>query len=257
LRLAAIAAWTAAVYAARLASLALAPVSKRAFGRADRALHKHWAQVVARLIGMRIRAEGEPPRPPFLLVANHLSYADIILLQALTGSLFVAKSDVARWPLIGFVARTTGTLFVDRARRADLPRVLAGVEAAAARGLGVAIFPEGTSSDGSSVLPFRPSLFEVAVRTRLPVYCATLGYRVPEGSPPAHLSVCWWGDMAFLKHLYALLQIPSFEARAAFAPVPAGGAEPRDRKELARSARHAVASRFNPVVTACPSSRPA
>jgi 1-acyl-sn-glycerol-3-phosphate acyltransferase len=248
-RLCAAALWSAALYALRLVLLSVGLVSRRAAVRADVAAMRAWARGLARLIGMRIRVEGPPPRPPFLLAANHLSYVDVVALLASTPCVFLAKSEVARWPVIGFLARTTGNLFVDRSRRGDLPRVLAAVEAAVARGRGVAIFPEGTSTDGSAVLPFKPSLFEAAVRTGLPVSCASLGYEVPDGYPPARLSVCWWGDMEFLRHLYALLQIPSFEARVAFADVPIARGEWRDRKELAAQARRRVEARFTPVVS--------
>lgn len=248
-RLIAIGVWTGALYGLRVLALPLALVRPRLFRRFHFGLMQRWARGTARCMGLTIEAEGPAPAPPYLLAANHLSYVDIVALQTLCGCVFLAKAEVSRWPLIGFLARTTGTLFVDRTRRADLPRAVEAVSQVVSEGRGVVFFPEGTSTDGASVLPFKPSLFEVAVRTGLPVYCASLGYTVPEGSPPAHLAVCWWGDMDFFGHLYALLQIPSFRARVAFAHEPVPRAERVDRKELAERAHRSVAARFIPVVT--------
>lgn len=268
-RLLGIALYSAVPYTAVILTWPVALVSRSLRARIHVGLLRIWSRGVAWLMGIRIEAEGHAPAPPYILVSNHLSYVDIVVLQALTGCVFLAKSEVARWPVIGFLARTSGNLFVDRTQRMDLPRAVEAISRVAIEGHGVAFFPEGTSTDGSSVLPFKPSLFEVAIRTGLPVYCASLGYAVPEDSPPAHLSVCWWGDMEFFSHLYALLQIPSFRARVAFAdqPVsrevressPAASAVKRrqegsDRKELAERARRSVEAHFFPVVThsSCP-----
>jgi 1-acyl-sn-glycerol-3-phosphate acyltransferase len=249
LRLAAIGAWTTSLLALRVLALPLLLLTGDLFPRVHFRLMQTWARGVARLLGMRFEVEGRPPKPPYLLVSNHLSYVDVVALQAVCGCVFLAKAEVARWPVIGFLARTGGTLFVDRTRRTDLPRAVEAVASVVERGRGVVFFPEGTSTDGSSVLPFNPSLFEVAIRTGLPVYCASLGYAVPRGSPPAHLSVCWWGDMEFFSHLYNLLQIPSFRARIAFAPQPVAREERADRKVLAERARRSVEACFTPVVT--------
>lgn len=250
-RILAIVVWTAALYALRTVCLLLALVSRDAFWSIHSALMQTWARGVGRCMGIRIRTEGRPPRAPYLLVTNHLSYVDIVALQAACGCVFLAKAEVSRWPVIGFLARTTGTLFVDRTRRRDLPRAVEAIESVVRRGRGVVFFPEGTSTEGREVLPFKPSLFEVAIRTGLPVYCASLGYCIPGGTPPARLVVCWWGDMEFFPHLYALLQIPSFEARIAFCSDPIPREEQEGRKDLAESAHRTVESCFVPVTPPC------
>ena len=134
-------------------------------------------------------------------------------------------------------ARTSGTLFVDRTNPRDLFRMIREVEEVLERGQGVAVFPEGTSSEGARVLPFMPSVFEVAVRTSCPVTTASLSYTTPEDSPPAQSAVCWWGDMTFFDHLFKLLALPRFEVRLVF------GDESileSDRKELATRTHRAV-----------------
>jgi 1-acyl-sn-glycerol-3-phosphate acyltransferase len=243
-RAAALLALTGRDLARYLAARALLP--QNASLRARARIERSWARGVLRILRVRLHALGEAPRAPFLLVSNHLSYLDIAVLMALAPCAFLARSDVARWPLIGFIVRSTGHLFVERGRRTDLPRAIDAVRATLARGRGVALFPEGTSSAGETVLPFRSSLFEVAARSSAPLWCASLSYRTPPGAPPAHLSVCWWGDMTFYAHLYALLALPGLEASIRFGAQPICGS---DRKELARRARDAVIADFTPVMT--------
>ena len=106
-----------------------------------------------------------------LLVSNHLSYLDIVVLSSIRPCVFVAKRDVARWPLFGWLAHAAGTIFVDRERRFSTEFVN-GIHEAIAAGLPVVLFPEGTSSDGSTVLPFKSALLESAVQLRSPVAAA-------------------------------------------------------------------------------------
>jgi 1-acyl-sn-glycerol-3-phosphate acyltransferase len=199
-------------------------------------------------MGMRLEVLGRAPVGPFFLVANHLSYMDIVALLATTPATFLSKAEVARWPLVGWLARSTGTLFVDRTKKSDLVRVLGAIRGSLSAGQGVVVFPEGTSSEGRDVLPFRPSIFEVPAMLGIPVRCATLTYRTPPGSAPANLAVCWWGDMAFFPHLLALLALPRFEVTVSFGTQELYEA---DRKRLAERARAAVLSEFRPVVGAC------
>ena len=205
-----------------------------------------WARAVARIIGMRIRAEGIPPSPPFLLVANHLGYTDVVLLASRVRGIFVARGDLAHWPILGALTRCVGTLYLDRSSKRDLPRIAAEVKKALEQGFGVFFFPEGTSSDGAGVLPFKPSLLETAAGLLMPVSFASLTYDTLPDAPPARLAVCWWGDMTFFPHLWELLALRGFEARIRFGEVRV--LEP-DRKRLASSLREAVLSRFEPVTS--------
>jgi 1-acyl-sn-glycerol-3-phosphate acyltransferase len=244
LRLAGFAGWTAACFVAWIVSRAALPLSERAALRAHFAITRAWARGLARVSGMRVEISGRPPRPPFFLVCNHQSYVDIVVLWTELRGLFLAKSEIARWPVLGLLARSTGTLFIDRRRKSDLARVLPLLERALAAGYGVIVFPEGTSSAGDDVLPFKPSMFEVAARGGLPVYCAALAYATPPGSPSARSAVCWWGDMTFWAHLWNFLALPACRARLSFSAQPLSS---DDRKELARRAWAAVDAEFRPL----------
>lgn len=240
----ALAAWILGWYLLRLLLRPAGWLDARRWERLhDRSL-RTWARGAARIIGMRVEVEGTPPAPPFVLVSNHLSYLDIIVLWTRAQGDFLAKAEVSRWPIFGVLTRSAGTLFVDRKRIADLPRVIEDLRAVLGRGRGVIVFPEGTSSEGAGVLRFRAPLFEAALGAGLPVHCAAISYRTPPGSRPARLSVCWWGDMGFIDHLYRVLMLPSCEARVVFIAEPARG---ETRKELAQSAQALVERHFEPV----------
>lgn len=203
-----------------------------------------WGRLCCRIMGVRVHFEGRPPEPPYFLVANHLSYLDIVVLYSEVEGYFLAKSEVASWPVLGWLASTTGTLYVNRSRKSDLKRVVPLVQERMSSGHGVIIFPEGTSTRGSAIERFKPSLFEVPVQTGHPVRTAALSYRTPEGTPHPELSVCWWGDMGFAEHALCLLTMPSIEAHVRFGDEPLLG---EDRKELAQRAQDAVAALFEPV----------
>jgi 1-acyl-sn-glycerol-3-phosphate acyltransferase len=209
-----------------------------------RSVFRGWARGAARLLGLRIRIDGEVPRAPFLLVSNHLSYLDIVTYAAVMPSRFVAKQEVRRWPLVGLLARAMGTIFIDRTVKRDAVRVQGDLARAVADGDGVVIFAEATSSAGHQVLPFRPALLEWAAQTGSPVHHASVGYGTSVGSTPAHLSVCWWGDMTFGRHLVALARLPWIEATVRFGDMPIAE---RDRKRLADRLHQAVSARFIPV----------
>ena len=151
----------------------------------------------------------------------------------------------ANWPVLGLLCRSMGTIFVDRNSRLDVLRVNRLIEQALRSGKGVLLFPEGTSTPGSEVLPFHSALLEPAVQEGCPVSFATVSYRTPVGQAPAHLSVCWWGEMSFLPHFYRFLQLKSVEATLVFG---SHSIRADDRKLLARKLWQAVKDEFIPVV---------
>jgi 1-acyl-sn-glycerol-3-phosphate acyltransferase len=224
-------------YALLLAArLALAPFARRR-QRFTAWYFRHWSGVVLGMIGISVRASGEPPAPPFLMVANHLSYVDILVLASRLGCVFVSKAEVRAWPLLGPICRTVGTIFIDREARRDIPRVLAAIERELEGGRGVVLFPEGTVSAGRTVEAFKPPLLALAIRLGRPVHYAALGYRTPAGGPPASEAVCWSGGVPFARHAWGLLRLASVEAAVRFAPRPIFAA---DRKDLAERLRLAV-----------------
>lgn len=204
----------------------------------------NWARRVARVLGLKINARNIRPAPPFLLVSNHLSYVDIIVLESQADCVFVAKSEVSGWPIVGWICRTMDTIFIDRKIKRDIPRSLKKIEEALMRGMGVVLFAEATSTNGTSVAPFKSSLLEFAVRKRVPVHYATINYASPDAATPAQESICWWGDMTFPGHLFRLLRLRSFEADVVFGPEPIVA---EDRRILAARLWSAVSSQLAPA----------
>ena len=212
---------------------------------ARNAIFRVWARICLRVIGGRVRVEGSPPRAPFLLVCNHLGYVDIPVLAACTDAWFVAKMEMRSWPLVGMLCRSVGTIFIDRQLGRDVLRVNRLIEDVLADGYGVVIFPEGTSTQGFEVRRFRTSLLDHPARSGMPVHAAALTYRTESGEPPAHLSVCWWGDAPLFAHAQRLFELRRFDVVVRFGPVAVRGS---DRKELAARLLSEVERLFEPVV---------
>jgi 1-acyl-sn-glycerol-3-phosphate acyltransferase len=205
-----------------------------------------WGAGCCRILNLHVDVRGDdPPQPPFLLVSNHLSYVDVVLLNSITHGVLVAKKAIRSWPGVGLAAAVGGTVFIDRRAHRDILRVNETIEAAVDRGQGVVVFPEGTSSRGQEVLDFRGSLLLPFVGASRPIHTASISYRTPEGEPPAQTHVAWWGDMTFADHVWDLLKIPRIEATVTFGrhrPDDAG-----DRKALAAALTEQVRRDFIPT----------
>jgi len=205
----------------------------------------YWTGVFVRLAGIRIEVIGTPPRPPFFLVSNHLSYVDIAALRSTVPGVFVAKKEIESWFLAGPMVRDMGNIFIDRSKRRDIPRAGKEILGRLNHGEGVIIFPEGTSTKGEEVLPFNSSFFEFAANADLPVSYVSVGYRTPDGEMSPSEAVCWWDDTAFLAHMFRLFKVPHFTAVLNF------GTEPvlsHDRKVLAQVLHDKVEGSFVPVI---------
>ncbi|HKL70801.1 lysophospholipid acyltransferase family protein [Salibaculum sp.] len=194
-----------------------------------------------RVMGIGYRTEGRPMTGPGAVVANHSSWLDIFALNAAKRIYFVSKAEVAGWPGIGWLARATGTVFIARDRRAARGQV----ETFRARlGLGhkLLFFPEGTSTDGRRVLPFKPTLFEAffdpAYRDTLRVQPVSVIYRAPPETDPRIYG--WWGTMDFGPHLLATLaQRPQGRVIVKY-HAPLAVADFADRKALAGALERTV-----------------
>ena len=185
-------------------------------------------QQVLRVLAVKVESRGSPA-PGVVIVANHLSYLDILVVAALTPVVFVSKKEVRRWPVFGWFAEKAGTRFIDRNRRGDITRITAELGPLLAKGLTIVIFLEGTTTSGNAILPFKASLLEPAVRHGWRVLPAAINYDVPLGRSVAD-EVCWWGEMTLAPHLWNLITLPWVRARVGWGePLIAGGA----RKELA------------------------
>lgn len=196
-----------------------------------------WAQRLLRVLGVRLHA----PVPPALadgalLVCNHVSWLDIYLILATRRVHFVSKSEVRGWPVVGWLAQQTGTLFLERGRRADTARINAAMHELMTEGRWVAVFPEGTTSDGRGLKRFLPSLLQPAVELGCPILPAALRYRTLDGrysTTPAYVD-----DISLWDSMLRIVSEPGLVAELHFAPplTPAG-----HRRELAAMAERAVA----------------
>ena len=209
--------------------------------RRDRVARANWLRETCRaaLNAFRVEATatGDAPRNS-VIVPNHLGYLDVLAIASLTPVVFVAKREIASWPVLGWFARMAGTCFIDRQNRSDVVRVGNEIETALAAGVSVVVFLEGTSSDGQGVLPFKSSLLEPVVRNRLRAAPAALVFTVPQGFSSVD-DACWWGDEAFAPHLFRLGMVPRVAVRVAWGE---GAMALPGRKALAAHLRdHVVA----------------
>lgn len=194
-----------------------------------------WGQDAGRQIlpalGIRFKVIGQIPKRG-LLVSNHLSYLDILIFGTVLPCFFVSKSEISRWPFFGWMSRTGGTIYLDRSCRASAEKVSKEIRERLNLPVMVVLFPEGTSTDGSKLLRFRSRLFAPAIDTEAPVTAASIRYVPDDGAPEREL--CWYGDEAFLPHLWRALGGAGFTAEVHFG-------EPRiytDRR-IAAEAAHA------------------
>lgn len=202
-----------------------------------------WFSGCCDILGLAIRVSGWPRvNQGTIHLSNHVSYLDILVLGRLIDGTFVAKSEVARWPLIGWLARLTGTEFVSRrlqTLRADCQRL----ERRLGAGDGLILFPEGTSSDGRRVLPFHSSLLKIAEASRSVQPVSVAYVRRRDGSllaDPERDAFAWFGDMTLLPHLGGVLAADGVEVEVIFHP-PLSPAAFADRKALAARCESRVA----------------
>jgi 1-acyl-sn-glycerol-3-phosphate acyltransferase len=200
---------------------------------------------LCRLLRIRIRVQGVPVTgTPVLIVSNHVSWADIVVLGAVAPMVFVAKRDVAGWPLIGAAARVQKVVFVDRERRQQTGNTVNEMAQRLSEGHPVVLFAEGTSSDGNRVLPFRTALIGAAAAARDDAAITTLAlqplsicYPGLGGLPMGRAQrprVAWYGDLDFLPHLKDFIRRNDVDAVVSFGP-PVTVATDHDRKTTART----------------------
>ena len=175
-------------------------------------LHRSCSRVL-RALGIGVTIHGQPPSHG-LVVSNHLSYLDIMILGQAMPCFFVAKAEIARWPYFGKAARTGATIFIDRKSRAGTLEVVRLISERLKLPVPVLLFPEGTSTEGSGVLPFHSSLFEPAIAASAPITSAAVRYVLHDGQSECDL--CWFDDALFLPHLWKALGVSGFCAEVTF-----------------------------------------
>lgn len=200
-------------------------------------LARLWLRTAAAILGLRVRVLGTPTPAPALYAANHVSWVEVVALGSIAPFTFVAKDDVSRWPIVGPLAAAAGTLFLRRGSAAAAARAVNAVVERLAAGERVAAFPEGTSTAGDDVLPFKPSLFEAAARLGCDVQPVVVRYPARGGRRSAAPFI---GDDEFLPHLLRVLGEPGLDVELTFAPPLS--AHGRERSELAAEAWEVVSS---------------
>lgn len=206
--------------------------------RRDRTVQR-WSRQLLAIVGVRVQQEnGVPALEHAMIVANHVSWLDIFVINSLHPCHFVAKSEIRDWPVLGWLAEKGGTVFLARGNRRELRQIFKSMVAALEAGERVAFFPEGTTAAQGTVLPFHANLFEAAVDANVQVQPYALRYFNAEGQ--LHPSVDFTGDMTFARSMLAVLSGPAIDARlTCLPPLDSAGAH---RRQLAQAAHDAVAA---------------
>jgi 1-acyl-sn-glycerol-3-phosphate acyltransferase len=212
---------------------------------------QNWAIKLLALLGIRLHIVSAEffPKEPCLLVANHISWVDIQAILAFKPMRFVAKSEVARWPLFGWMAIQLGTLFVRR-DSAFHGRKVAQDMLPILQQESICIFPEGTSTDGTMVLPFKASLFEAAVLSNMPVSMVVIRYfsETPNGLQPS-CAAAFIGEMGLVESIFKILQARPLLAVLEFLPIAPQGI---DRKGLAEYTHRQIAAKITDKLPKAP-----
>jgi lyso-ornithine lipid O-acyltransferase len=205
-----------------------------------------WCRRIVRGLGFRCVVEGRVPVGG-AVVSNHLSYLDILLYSSVQPFVMVAKTEVRGWPLLGWLTAQAGTVYV---QRGGGPKTYRGVNAAMAEayrsGLPVLFFPEGTTTDGACVLPFRRGLFHSVLDNGVSLRTAAVRYSLDShrenGEATAGEDVCWWGEMGFTPHIFGLLGLRGLKAQMRFGEEVV---ERWDRFVLSETAQTQVAAMYD------------
>ena len=220
----------------------------------------YWQRVACRVAGIRVRVEGIPAAPPLLIAANHISWIDITTLGSVLPVSFVSKAEVARWPVIGTLARLQRTVFIDRTRRSQTASATEAIADRVGRGDVIVLFAEGTTGDGNRILPFRSALLgaaRAASGSRLiTVQPVAITYAAVHGLPIGRVDrpmIAWYGEMELPKHFLKLVGTGGLDVVVSFGEPIAFGPE-QDRKEIADRYFESVRIMVNDVRRHWPSS---
>ncbi|MDY6941392.1 MAG: lysophospholipid acyltransferase family protein [Pseudomonadota bacterium] len=231
--------------------------------QARQALTAHWFAGLARVLSLRITVHGAPSDTPALIVANHISWLDIVALNSVLPLRFIAKAEVANWPLIGWLARQCETLFLRRGQGTSSKQLCDDIVVSLQNGDRVVLFPEGTTSNGVRPRRFHPRLFQAALNTDRPVQPVAIRYPDRDGDGRGMNPLAPFVDEdTLLRHLLALLKAESLCIELFFmAPITATGTRTALCQATANAIRAAIdhaesgvkCPEITPENPACPS----
>jgi 1-acyl-sn-glycerol-3-phosphate acyltransferase len=199
-----------------------------------------WAGELLRIVGIELVVNGMPPAAgPVLLVANHISWLDIVVMHASRHCRFVSKSDVKSWPFVSTLADGAGTLYLERESRRDAHRVVVKMAERLRAGDILAVFPEGTTGDGITLMPFHANLIQAAIEASVPVQPVALKF-VDPATGATSLAPSYVGDETLIGSIWRTLTAPGLRAVVTFGV--AQGAEGQTRRLWAQALREVIES---------------
>ena len=203
---------------------------------------QQWSAQALEVLGVELKVHGSPPvLGPVLVVSNHVSWLDILVINAARPCRFVSKADVKAWPLVGRLVEEAGTLFIEREKRRDAVRVVHHLAESLRAGDVLAVFPEGTTGDGSAVLPFHANLLQAALSAHAPVLPVALRY-VDAKDGGLHAAPTYVGDTTLVASIWRTLCARDLVARLDFGQPQL--AEGRDRRAWAEALREDIRQRL-------------
>lgn len=207
-----------------------------------RRIKQHWSRDLLALFGVQPDCTGPAACGARLLVSNHISWLDIFVINAVEPVAFVSKNDILGWPLIGTLSRHTETIYLERGSHRSAHSVSQQIAAALSSGTTVAIFPEGTTTTGEDVLPFRSALLESALRAGVPIQPLALRYATRQGARSTAAAYC--GTTSLIESMWAIAVAPSLHAHLMhLAPLAVAG---QDRRTLAMTSHLLIRSSLVP-----------
>jgi 1-acyl-sn-glycerol-3-phosphate acyltransferase len=199
-------------------------------------LIRWWARIIVRLFGLEVHISGHTALRDtgHMLVLNHISWSDIYVIDVYRATRFVAKAEIRRWPLIGWLCTRTGTVFIERGRRQAVHGAIEAVAGALRSGACIGVFPEGTTTDGRELLPFHANLLQAAIDAGVSIVPATLRYRDAHGR--VAIEAAYVGEMSLWDSAVSLLLAPKLRVELTLLePIPTAGMTRRGLTSLAEA----------------------
>ena len=183
-------------------------------GHKKNQMKSYWMRLLGRCLNLKIQVEGTPIPGAALIVCNHISWIDIVAIGAHVPGCFIAKSDLLRWPIIGFITRQSGNIFVKRGNKQQVRQTTEQIAWILKQDLKIIAFPEGTTSDGKQLLPFHASLFQPALLTKTPIQPLVIEYLGTARKLAPYID-----DDVFIPHLWCILGLKEIQIRLSFMDV--------------------------------------